>query len=197
MSISATAVHLSLGVCLQLASAAEIAPFSMPVFVPVQEFTLAWDHSIEKLRWEEDYEVILSQLAEQALKADFGGAAALSAPESSKSPSSAQADRSEQPVLLAKAARIKGSAAGMEPPEGAVFSDGWYHYRPPISEHQQIRLTRSEFVPDYQWCDHKGCRSLAELLPSDGGVTLMWACQQDSKTSPKLETIPADPNKSR
>ena len=79
-------------------------------------------------------------------------------------------------MLFAKEARIKGSAAGMEPPEGAVFKQGWYHYKPVISEHLELRLTRSEFVPDYEWCDQAGCRSLAEILPSDGGVTLMWAC---------------------
>lgn len=44
---------MPLGVCLALASALA-AP---PVFVPVQAFTLAWTHSIEKIRWEEDYAI--------------------------------------------------------------------------------------------------------------------------------------------
>ncbi|MDO5666750.1 MAG: DUF1850 domain-containing protein [Alcaligenaceae bacterium] len=188
MSISAVATNLFLGVCLQLASTAETAPSSMPVFVPVQEFTLAWVHSIEKVRWEEDYHVILSQQSNDGLKADFGGAVDAGVSGSmvvetnepigiAEFVDSIEHKRSEQPVLLATAARIRGSAAGMEPPEGAVFKDGWYHYTPLIGEHREIRLTRSEFVADYEWCDQQGCRSLADILPSDGGVTLMWACE--------------------
>lgn len=165
MSISTVLAQLSLGVCLQLAASAEVPAYARVEFVPAQEFTLAWVHSIEKVRWEEDYEVMLSTHSEDALRADFGGAA---------QPHPAL----PQPVLVAKAARIRGSAAGMEPPEGAIFKDGWYHYTPMITEHQEIRLTRSEFVPDYEWCDPHGCRSLAAILPSDGGVTLMRACTQ-------------------
>lgn len=168
MSILSLVGQLSLGVCLQLASVAETAPNSVPAFVSVKEFTLAWVHSIEKVRWEEDYEVILSEHPQSALKADF----------SSDSINQTKELESVEPqaFLLAKTARIKGSAAGMEPPEGAVFKDGWYHYVPSIKTHQEVRLTRSEFVPDYEWCDIDGCRSLSDILPSDGGVTLMWAC---------------------
>lgn len=165
MSITSALAQVTLGVCLQLAATAETTPQEEPVFVPVRAFTLAWVHSIEKVRWEEDYEVIISHQSQHALKADFG--------ENKSSRAT-----STQPVLLAKAARIKGSAAGMEPPEGAILKDGWYHYTPAIAEHQEIRLTRSEFVPDYEWCDQKGCRSLATILPSDGGVTLMRACEK-------------------
>lgn len=164
MTILTVLGQLSLGVCLQLASAAEAAPVSIPVFVPVHEFTLAWEHSIEKVRWEEDYEVIFSEQSQNALKADFGNVEKSS-------------ENTHQVVLLAKAARIRGSAAGMDPPEGAIFKDGWYHYTPLIVEHQEIRLTRSEFVPDYEWCDQSGCRSLADIFPSDGGVTLISACE--------------------
>jgi hypothetical protein len=42
----------ALGICLSLAA------FSGPaVWVPGERFTLAWTHSIEKTRWEEDYTV--------------------------------------------------------------------------------------------------------------------------------------------
>ncbi|MBN9403014.1 MAG: DUF1850 domain-containing protein, partial [Burkholderiales bacterium] len=43
----------ALGICLTLAA----APRVPPRFVPVQAFTLAWAHSIGKIRWEEDYTV--------------------------------------------------------------------------------------------------------------------------------------------
>lgn len=42
------------GICLSLAWSG-----SPPaVFLPLERFTLAWTHSIEKVRWEEDYAVV-------------------------------------------------------------------------------------------------------------------------------------------
>ncbi|MBK9443623.1 MAG: DUF1850 domain-containing protein [Comamonadaceae bacterium] len=61
------------------------------MFVPVTAFTLAWTHSIEQVRWEEDYAV---------LPGDAPG---------------------QPPMLQARQARIKGSAANMEPPDDAVL----------------------------------------------------------------------------
>jgi len=46
----------ALGVCLALAAGAPAAE-SAGAFIPAQRFTLAWTHSIERVRWEEDYEV--------------------------------------------------------------------------------------------------------------------------------------------
>ena len=126
-----------LGVCLALA-----ATPSQAVFVPVQRFTLAWTHSIEKTRWEEEY----------AVDAHDG-----------------------TPRLRALGARVRGSGAGMEPPPDAVLRDGWYEYSSQQSL-PSLRLTRSVFTPDYEWCDAAGCRPLGAWLPSDGGVTLLHAC---------------------
>lgn len=136
-----SASSLVLGVCLQLAA----TPFIEPVFIPTTHFTLAWVHTIEKVRWEEDYEV---QRGEKG------------------------------PFLFAKQARIKGSAAGMEPPEDAILWRGWYTYSPLTSYPEQLRLTRSEFSPDYQWCDSEGCRLMSALVPRDGQITLVTACDQ-------------------
>ncbi|MDZ7589803.1 MAG: DUF1850 domain-containing protein [Rubrivivax sp.] len=47
----------ALGICLALAGAAPGAVDDTAVFVATQRFTLAWTHSIERVRWEEDYEV--------------------------------------------------------------------------------------------------------------------------------------------
>ncbi len=44
---------MALGIC--LAAAAGLA-----ISLPLQSFTLAWDHSIEKIRWEEDYTLVAS-----------------------------------------------------------------------------------------------------------------------------------------
>lgn len=114
-------------------------------FVPAQRFTLAWTHSIEKTRWEEDYRV--------------------------------RRDATGQPRLVLQRARIRGSGAGMEPPAGAVLRKGWYEYRPADQPQGTLRLTRSPYTPDYDWCVGGHCRPLSELLPTDGGVTLLWACR--------------------
>jgi hypothetical protein len=131
----------ALGVCLALAASS-----AAPVFVPVTAFTLAWTHSIEKQRWEEDYAV---------------------RPGSSASAS---------PVLTALQARVRGSAAGMEPPADARLISGWYVYSPAQALPTELRLTRSEFTADYTFCTTGGCQLLSALLPSDGGVTLLSAC---------------------
>ncbi len=135
---------VSLGICLSLAATLHGAP---AVFVPVTEFTLAWTHSIEKVRWEEDYAVRLDAVR-------------------------------GQPVLQALQARVRGSAAGMEPPPDAVLRQGWYHYTPAIPTPPELRLTRSEFTPDYEVCTQGRCQSMANWLSSHGGVTLLRACRQ-------------------
>lgn len=126
-----------LGLCLALAASP-----SVQAFVPGDRFTLAWVHSIEKVRWEEDYVV------------------------------------SGPPArLLAPAARIKGSAAGMEPPPDAVLRNGWFHYTPTERSPTVLPLTRSEFTADYDLCTPDGCRPMSHWLKSDQGVTLMRACE--------------------
>jgi hypothetical protein len=132
----------ALGVCLALLTGS-----MPPVFVPAQNFTLAWVHSIEKVRWEEDYAVVAGSIA--------------GAP----------------PQLRAVAARVRGSAAGMEPPEGAKLRNGWFEYTPPaLPTPEGLRLTRSVFTPDYDWCMQGRCEPLSRWLPSDGHVTLLRPC---------------------
>lgn len=133
-----------IGVCLVLASAPDVTPR----FVPVRDFTLAWTHSIEKVRWEEDYTVLAPDKA--------GG----------------------KPVLVAGKARIRGSAAGMEPPPDAVLVDGWYEYQPPRTLPEQLRLTRSPYTADYDWCTDGYCRPLSAIMPTDGGITLLYPCKE-------------------
>ena len=134
-----------LGVCLALAAS---GPGAVPVFVPGERFTLAWTHSIEKVRWEEDYTVRASQTP------------------------------GEPPVLQALTARVRGSAAGMEPPDDAVLRNGWYEYIPRMWSPKGLRLTRSTYTADYDWCSAAGCVPLGNLLPSDGDITLLTPCVQ-------------------
>jgi hypothetical protein len=134
------------GICLALAG----MPAHDTVFVPEHAFTLAWTHSIERVRWEERYEVRPPPTGEVT------------------------------PVLVLVAARIRGSGAGMEPPPDAVLRDGWYEYTPTMPPRHDLLLTRSRYVPDFDFCSAQGCRSLGTLLPSDGGVTRLSACKAES-----------------
>lgn len=144
----------TLGICLMLAAQAGDPGAPPPPsthaavhFVPVTQFTLAWTHSIEKIRWEEDYHV--------------------------------QAGDKQPPALVLDQARVKGSGAGMDPPADAVFHDGWYEYVPTAQPDGPLRLTRSEFTPDFDWCAAgQACQPLGQLLPSDGDVTLLWPCRK-------------------
>lgn len=132
----------AIGICLALAAAPEPAS---TVFVQAREFTLAWEHSIEKTRWEEDYAVV---------------------------------QRRGQVRLQAKTARVQGSGAGMEPPLDAVRRQQWYEYQPNPWPAAPLRLTRSTYTNDYEWCMHEHCRPLSSWLESDGDVTLLWPCER-------------------
>jgi len=139
------------GLCLALA--ASTAP---AVFVPAPTFTLAWTHSIERVRWEEDYAV--------------------------------EADGGAEPRLRSLRARIRGSAAGMEPPPDARWERGWFVYAPRDPEAEGLRLSRSAFVPDYELCLQGRCAPLNTWLPSDGEVTLLRPCR-----GPTTQATPPSP----
>ena len=138
------------GICLQLAG----APDAVPRYVPTQTFTLAWQHSIEKVRWEEDYQLV---------------------------PASSDANVAD--IVLVEA-RVKGSAAGMEPPADAYLKNGWYHYQPSMAPVHELRLTRSGYTPDYELCLGKRCSSLQQYVETDGDVTLVRACTDGASADP-------------
>ena len=116
------------------------------VFIPATSFTLSWTHCIEKIRWEENYVVV---------------------------PDTANPARAREVALKA---RIKGTGAGMEPPEGARLIHGWYAYVPDAVSAQPLPRIRSEFTTDYEWCARGQWQSMGKLLASDHGVTLMTPC---------------------
>jgi hypothetical protein len=76
------------------------------IVLAASAFTLAWTHSVEKVRWEEDW-------------------------------------RLTQRGLELVAARILGSGAGMEVPEGATFADGVWTYAPSLPPQRALLLARS------------------------------------------------------
>ena len=70
-------------------------------------FTLAWTHSVEKTRWEEDW-------------------------------------RATAAGLQIVEARVKGSAAGIDPAEGAVLRDSWWIWRPSLPPQPRLVLSASD-----------------------------------------------------
>ena len=113
------------------------------------QFTLAWTHSIERIRWEEDWRV-------------------------------------ESAALVVVEARIRGSGAGMEIPEGAVLKNGVWHYRPALPPQgnsaiaelrlAELRLTHSPHAAGYELCIDGDCRPLADRLPGiDNHATVVLA----------------------
>ncbi len=70
--------------------------------------------------------------------------------------------------LIIDEARVKGSGAGMEPPDYAVLrSDGWWVYRPGLPPQQQLLLAVSGATPDgWRLCvDGGSCHELEQVLP--------------------------------
>jgi len=57
----------AIGICLYLAAGYPPAP----VFIETEKFTLAWNHSIEKVRWEESYQVVIDKYGNVVLKANL------------------------------------------------------------------------------------------------------------------------------
>jgi hypothetical protein len=78
--------------------------------------------------------------------------------------------------LHATGARIRGSGAGMEPPEGAVLRRGAWHYRPADRWLRELRLARSAFTPDYRLCFDGRCRPLSDWIPVEAGPTTLYPC---------------------
>jgi hypothetical protein len=114
----------------------------------VHSFTLAWTHSIEKTRWEEDWQV------------------------------------SERLQLVA--ARVRGSGAGMEVPDGAVLVDGVWHYRPAVAAQAELLLTHSPHTAGYALCTAGQCRTLDELLPGlpTNAVVKLAPCAASTGAAP-------------
>ncbi|MBK4734825.1 DUF1850 domain-containing protein [Noviherbaspirillum pedocola] len=116
-----------------------LAAAGLVLALPLQGFTLAWTHSIEKVRWEEDYRITAGRL--QVVEA-----------------------------------RILGTGAGMEPPPDAVLKEGVWHYRPQIAPLERVRLTRSGYVADYQFCAAGQCRPLGDIVGAQADTVDMYAC---------------------
>jgi hypothetical protein len=90
----------------------------------VASFTLAWTHSVERVRWEETWRITPAGLE------------------------------------LVEA-RIRGSGAGMEPPDGARLEDGWWRYTPALPPQPTLALAASGATEGgWTLCAAGACREL-------------------------------------
>jgi hypothetical protein len=101
-------------------------------------FTLAWTHSVEKTRWEEQWKVMPAGL--QVVQA-----------------------------------RVKGSGAGMDPPEGSVLKDGWWVYAPQVKPQRRLVLAASGATGEgWTLCAPGGCTVLGSR---SGDPAVVTACE--------------------
>lgn len=120
-----------------------LAAGAVSAVLAINGFTLAWMHSIERVRWEEDWRVDAGQ-------------------------------------LQLVAARIKGSGAGMEPPDDAVLQSGAWHYRPRVPAMNRLSLAHSPYTAGYELCTDGACRRLVDYLPGIGesATIVLAACAE-------------------
>lgn len=70
------------------------------------------------------------------------------------------------------AARVRGSGAGMEPPDDARWEAGWWVYRPDLAPLERLVLAHSSFTADYTLCAGGTCWPLSALVPGEAPVEL-------------------------
>lgn len=74
-------------------------------------------------------------------------------------------------------ARVKGSGAGMEPPEGAVLKDGWWRYEPALPVQESLVLAASGATGEgWSLCASGRCIILGA---SEGAPTVLKVCPSD------------------
>ena len=74
-------------------------------------------------------------------------------------------------------ARVKGSGAGIDPPEGAVLKDGWWVYTPKVAPLPRLVLAASgKTVSGWTLCANGDCMTLG----AEAGETIVIeACGEE------------------
>lgn len=72
-------------------------------------------------------------------------------------------------------ARVKGSGAGMEPPDGAVLRDGWWVYAPQALPLPRLHLAASGATASgWSICTQEGCTLVGE---EPGAAVVLEPCR--------------------
>ena len=85
--------------------------------------------------------------------------------------------------LILEEARIRGTGAGMDIPNDAVFQGGSWHYHPGISHLPEVRLSHSPFTEPYTICAKGQCQTLPEWMPGLAPIemVILMPCLQGEK----------------
>jgi len=73
-------------------------------------------------------------------------------------------------------ARIEGSGAGMDPPEGAKLIDGFWRWRPTVSPLKEVVMRRSGAAADWRICWAGQCRPISDYLPAEADPVTLKIC---------------------
>ena len=149
-----------LGICLAWAGSTGAAA-TPPVFVPAPPYTLAWTHSVERVRWEEDYRVVR----------DADGAPRLVLTEARVQGSAAGMEPPEDAVLDGGWYRYRPHTA-----LPAVLR----LTRSPYTTDYELCTASVPCQTMERWLPHSGA----------GEITLLWACESagQSRRSPARGT---------
>lgn len=79
--------------------------------------------------------------------------------------------------LLLSEARVEGSGAGMDPPDGAKLVDGYWRWRPDLPPLNEVVMRRSGATADYQVCIAGVCRAMADYLPAEADPVVLKRCE--------------------
>ena len=78
--------------------------------------------------------------------------------------------------LVLTEARIQGSGAGMDPPDGAKLVDGFWGWKPNLPARRYGVRRRPAATADWRVCVESRCRTLDEMLPAEADPVVMKPC---------------------
>lgn len=78
--------------------------------------------------------------------------------------------------LVIEEARIEGSGAGMDPPDGALLRDGFWRWRPKLPPQQEVVMRRSGATADWRVCIAGRCKAMSELVPYEADPIALTVC---------------------
>lgn len=73
-------------------------------------------------------------------------------------------------------ARVQGSGAGMDPPDGARLSGGFWRWTPALPAQTEIVMRRSGATSDWRVCIAGNCRPMSDILPADADPARLRRC---------------------
>ena len=73
-------------------------------------------------------------------------------------------------------ARVEGSGAGMDPPDGARLRDGFWRWRPALAPLREVIMRRSGATADWRICRDGACRPMSDYLPADADPVTLKIC---------------------